>query len=111
LRRVGPTIISSTGSKAAGWQATSTECDLDAGWGAGRGDPALVLDPDGSAISVDVFESEVEIIRLSAESEPYFVGRTPQGVRQVLRRNRRQPPDCGRLTIGRAARDPERLHA
>jgi gamma-glutamylcyclotransferase (GGCT)/AIG2-like uncharacterized protein YtfP len=30
---------------------------LDAGWGAGLGYPALVLDPDGSEISVDVFES------------------------------------------------------
>ena len=30
---------------------------VDAGWGAGLGYPALVLDPDGSAIRVDVFES------------------------------------------------------
>ena len=30
---------------------------VDAGWGAGLGYPALVLDPDGSAISVAVFES------------------------------------------------------
>ena len=30
---------------------------LDAGWGAGLGYPALILDPDGSAIKVDVFES------------------------------------------------------
>jgi gamma-glutamylcyclotransferase (GGCT)/AIG2-like uncharacterized protein YtfP len=30
---------------------------VDAGWGAGLGYPALMLDPDGSAISVDVFES------------------------------------------------------
>jgi gamma-glutamylcyclotransferase (GGCT)/AIG2-like uncharacterized protein YtfP len=30
---------------------------VDAGWGAGLGYPALVLDPYGSAISVDVFES------------------------------------------------------
>jgi gamma-glutamylcyclotransferase (GGCT)/AIG2-like uncharacterized protein YtfP len=30
---------------------------VDAGWGAGLGYPALVLDPDGSAISVEVFES------------------------------------------------------
>jgi gamma-glutamylcyclotransferase (GGCT)/AIG2-like uncharacterized protein YtfP len=30
---------------------------IDAGWGAGLGYPALVLDPDGSAIRVDVFES------------------------------------------------------
>ena len=30
---------------------------VDAGWGAGLGYPALVLDPDGSAIGVDVFES------------------------------------------------------
>jgi gamma-glutamylcyclotransferase (GGCT)/AIG2-like uncharacterized protein YtfP len=30
---------------------------VDAGWGAGLGYPALVLDPDGSAVEVDVFES------------------------------------------------------
>jgi gamma-glutamylcyclotransferase (GGCT)/AIG2-like uncharacterized protein YtfP len=30
---------------------------VDAGWGSGLGYPALVLDPDGSAIGVDVFES------------------------------------------------------
>jgi gamma-glutamylcyclotransferase (GGCT)/AIG2-like uncharacterized protein YtfP len=30
---------------------------VDAGWGASLGYPALVLDPAGSAISVDVFES------------------------------------------------------
>jgi gamma-glutamylcyclotransferase (GGCT)/AIG2-like uncharacterized protein YtfP len=30
---------------------------VDAGWGAGLGYPALILDPDGSAIDVDVFES------------------------------------------------------
>jgi gamma-glutamylcyclotransferase (GGCT)/AIG2-like uncharacterized protein YtfP len=30
---------------------------VDAGWGVDIGYPALVLDPDGSAISVDVFES------------------------------------------------------
>ena len=30
---------------------------LDAGWGASLGYPALVLDPAGSAIGVDVFES------------------------------------------------------
>jgi gamma-glutamylcyclotransferase (GGCT)/AIG2-like uncharacterized protein YtfP len=30
---------------------------IDAGWGAGLGYPALVLDPNGSEISVDVFES------------------------------------------------------
>ena len=30
---------------------------VDAGWGAGLGYPALVLDPDGSAISVDLLES------------------------------------------------------
>jgi gamma-glutamylcyclotransferase (GGCT)/AIG2-like uncharacterized protein YtfP len=30
---------------------------VEAGWGAGLGYPALVLDPDGSEISVDVFES------------------------------------------------------
>jgi gamma-glutamylcyclotransferase (GGCT)/AIG2-like uncharacterized protein YtfP len=30
---------------------------VDAGWGAGLGYPALVLDPDGSAIRIDVFES------------------------------------------------------
>ena len=30
---------------------------VDAGWGAGLGYPALVLDPGGSAVSVDVFES------------------------------------------------------
>jgi gamma-glutamylcyclotransferase (GGCT)/AIG2-like uncharacterized protein YtfP len=30
---------------------------LDAGWGASLGYPALVLDPTGSAIGVDVFES------------------------------------------------------
>ena len=30
---------------------------IDAGWGVGLGYPALVLDPDGSAIRVDVFES------------------------------------------------------
>jgi gamma-glutamylcyclotransferase (GGCT)/AIG2-like uncharacterized protein YtfP len=43
-RQVAPTIISSTGSNAAGWAAS-------------LGYPALVLDPAGSAISVDVFES------------------------------------------------------
>jgi gamma-glutamylcyclotransferase (GGCT)/AIG2-like uncharacterized protein YtfP len=30
---------------------------VDAGWGAGLGYPALVLDPDGSSIEVQVFES------------------------------------------------------
>jgi gamma-glutamylcyclotransferase (GGCT)/AIG2-like uncharacterized protein YtfP len=30
---------------------------VDAGWGAGFGYPALVLDPNGSEITVDVFES------------------------------------------------------
>jgi gamma-glutamylcyclotransferase (GGCT)/AIG2-like uncharacterized protein YtfP len=30
---------------------------VDAGWGASLGYPALVLDPTGSAIGVDVFES------------------------------------------------------
>jgi gamma-glutamylcyclotransferase (GGCT)/AIG2-like uncharacterized protein YtfP len=30
---------------------------LDAGWGAGLGYPALILDPGGPAIKVDVFES------------------------------------------------------
>jgi gamma-glutamylcyclotransferase (GGCT)/AIG2-like uncharacterized protein YtfP len=30
---------------------------LNAGWGAGLGYPALILDPNGSAIEVDVFES------------------------------------------------------
>jgi gamma-glutamylcyclotransferase (GGCT)/AIG2-like uncharacterized protein YtfP len=30
---------------------------VDAGWGAGLGYPALILDPDGSAIDVRVFES------------------------------------------------------
>jgi gamma-glutamylcyclotransferase (GGCT)/AIG2-like uncharacterized protein YtfP len=30
---------------------------VHAGWGAGLGYPALVLDPDGSDIKVDVFES------------------------------------------------------
>ena len=30
---------------------------IDAGWGAGLGYPALILDPDGSAIPVQVFES------------------------------------------------------
>jgi gamma-glutamylcyclotransferase (GGCT)/AIG2-like uncharacterized protein YtfP len=30
---------------------------LDAGWGAGLGYPALILDPDGPAISVHVFDS------------------------------------------------------
>lgn len=30
---------------------------IEAGWGAGLGYPALILDPDGSAISVQVFES------------------------------------------------------
>ena len=30
---------------------------VDAGWGASLGYPALVLDPAGSAIAVDVFES------------------------------------------------------
>ena len=30
---------------------------VDAGWGAGLGYPALVLDPEGSAIDVHVFES------------------------------------------------------
>ncbi len=30
---------------------------VDAGWGAGLGYPALVLDPDGSPIDVHVFES------------------------------------------------------
>jgi gamma-glutamylcyclotransferase (GGCT)/AIG2-like uncharacterized protein YtfP len=30
---------------------------VDAGWGASLGYPALVLDPAGSAIGVDVFES------------------------------------------------------
>jgi gamma-glutamylcyclotransferase (GGCT)/AIG2-like uncharacterized protein YtfP len=30
---------------------------VDAGWGAGLGYPALILDPDGSAIDVHVFES------------------------------------------------------
>jgi gamma-glutamylcyclotransferase (GGCT)/AIG2-like uncharacterized protein YtfP len=30
---------------------------VHAGWGAGLGYPALVLDPNGSAIRVDVFES------------------------------------------------------
>jgi gamma-glutamylcyclotransferase (GGCT)/AIG2-like uncharacterized protein YtfP len=31
---------------------------VDAGWGARLGFPALILDPDGSAIEVFVFESE-----------------------------------------------------
>ena len=30
---------------------------INAGWGAGLGYPALILDPDGPAISVQVFES------------------------------------------------------
>jgi len=30
---------------------------VDAGWGASLGYPALILDPDGSAVDVDVFES------------------------------------------------------
>jgi gamma-glutamylcyclotransferase (GGCT)/AIG2-like uncharacterized protein YtfP len=30
---------------------------IEAGWGAGLGYPALILDPDGPAISVHVFES------------------------------------------------------
>jgi gamma-glutamylcyclotransferase (GGCT)/AIG2-like uncharacterized protein YtfP len=30
---------------------------VEAGWGASLGYPALVLDPDGSAVRVDVFES------------------------------------------------------
>ena len=30
---------------------------VDAGWGAGLGYPALILDPDGSAVPVHVFES------------------------------------------------------
>jgi gamma-glutamylcyclotransferase (GGCT)/AIG2-like uncharacterized protein YtfP len=30
---------------------------IDAGWGAGLGYPVLILDPDGSAISVQIFES------------------------------------------------------
>jgi gamma-glutamylcyclotransferase (GGCT)/AIG2-like uncharacterized protein YtfP len=30
---------------------------VDAGWGAGLGYPALILDPDGSSIDVHVFES------------------------------------------------------
>jgi gamma-glutamylcyclotransferase (GGCT)/AIG2-like uncharacterized protein YtfP len=30
---------------------------VDAGWGAGLGYPALILDPEGSAIDVHVFES------------------------------------------------------
>jgi gamma-glutamylcyclotransferase (GGCT)/AIG2-like uncharacterized protein YtfP len=30
---------------------------VDAGWGANLGYPALILDPDGSAIGVQVFES------------------------------------------------------
>ena len=30
---------------------------IDGGWGAGLGYPALILDPDGSAISVQVFDS------------------------------------------------------
>jgi len=30
---------------------------MNAGWGAGIGYPALVLDPNGSAVEVDVFES------------------------------------------------------
>ena len=30
---------------------------VDAGWGAGLGYPALMLDPNGSEISVEVFES------------------------------------------------------
>jgi len=30
---------------------------VEAGWGASLGYPALVLDPAGSAIAVDVFES------------------------------------------------------
>ncbi len=30
---------------------------VDAGWGASLGYPALILDPDGSAIDVHVFES------------------------------------------------------
>lgn len=30
---------------------------VNAGWGAGLGYPALVLDPDGPAVEVDVFES------------------------------------------------------
>lgn len=31
---------------------------VDAGWGAGLGYPALILDPDGSAVDVQVFESD-----------------------------------------------------
>jgi gamma-glutamylcyclotransferase (GGCT)/AIG2-like uncharacterized protein YtfP len=30
---------------------------VNAGWGAGLGYPALIIDPDGSAINVQVFES------------------------------------------------------
>ncbi len=30
---------------------------MDAGWGAGLGFPALILDPTGSAIPVHIFES------------------------------------------------------
>ena len=49
----------STGGDAAfsGIRAPSTRAVVDAGWGASLGYPALVLDPDGSAIGVDVFES------------------------------------------------------
>jgi hypothetical protein len=56
-RQVAPTIISSTGSKAAGSRATSTECSSRL-----AGAPVLAtwhwfLIPPGSAIGVGVFES------------------------------------------------------
>ena len=46
---------------------------VDAGWGAGLGYPAMVLDPGGSPISVDVFESvdlPAHWARLSNALEP-----------------------------------------
>src|SRR3954452_22545665 len=51
-----PTTINSTGSKAVGCAGNSTErSSMPAG--AALGYPALILDADGSAVNVQVFES------------------------------------------------------
>jgi gamma-glutamylcyclotransferase (GGCT)/AIG2-like uncharacterized protein YtfP len=56
-RRVGRTIINSPGSMATGRGGKVYGTLVDAGWGAGLGYPALILDPEGSAIDVHVFKS------------------------------------------------------
>ena len=52
-----PTITSSTGSTVAGWEDACAVALVQQGWGAALGYPALILDPEGRAIEVQIFES------------------------------------------------------